>query len=124
MSEGSDPSGGGYEIRFAPDDQIGEWEEEVERWLPEAVGYSVHDALLTDDADLTDFMDIEPTGEETDEGHVIAWVTAESWDRARLALRRHGVDIGPHEGSVDSETNLVSLAKRTLGSPRRDNPGT
>jgi hypothetical protein len=26
------------EIRFAPSEQMGEWVEEIERWLPEAVG--------------------------------------------------------------------------------------
>lgn len=104
-----------WEVRFAPDDQIAEWEEEVERWLPEAVGYSVRDALLTDGANLTDFMDMEPTGEHTQSGHQIVWVTPARWGRARGALLRYGVDIGPREKSLHSDTNLVSLAKRTLG---------
>lgn len=112
-------------MRFASDDQAGEWEEEIERWLPEAVGYSVYDALLTDLSDLTDFVDNEPTGRRNEFGHRIVRPTAESWERARDALGRYGVDIGPRDDSpTSSDTNLVSLAKRTLGRPRRgDLPG-
>jgi len=111
------------EIRFAPDDQIGEWEKEVERWLPEAVGYSIYDALLTDESDLTDFMDTEPTGKRNKWGHQMVDYTSESWERACAALARYGVDIGPHGRSPSPDTNLVSLAKRTLGSPRRGGTG-
>jgi hypothetical protein len=87
--------------------------------LPEAVGYSVYDALLTDESDLTDLMDTEPTGERNEWGHQMVDYTAESWERARATLARYGVDIGPHRGSLGLDTNLVSLAKRRLGSSRQ-----
>ena len=109
------------EIRFAPDDQIGEWEEEIERWLPEAVGYSVYDVLITDDSHLDDFMDTEPTGKIDEWGYTIVRFTVESWERARAALSRYDVEIGPREESHRSDTNLVSLAKRTLDRPREGN---
>lgn len=118
MTEGKNPFEG-KDIKLAPDTGIIEWETEVERWLPEAVGYSVYDALLTDGSDLTDFMDMEPTGELGENGETIAWVTGESWDRGRAALKRYGIDIGPREASLQSDTNLVSLAKRTMAHSER-----
>ena len=79
----SDPFEDADEIRLASQDQISEWEEEVERWLPEAVGHSVHDWLLTDGTDLDHFMDCEPTGERDERGEELHWATAESWNYDR-----------------------------------------
>ncbi len=45
-------------IQFAPSDQIGAWEE-IERWLPNATGFSVCDALVTDLSSLEDFMETD-----------------------------------------------------------------
>ena len=59
------------------------------------------------------------TGERDEWGHQMADYTADSWKRVRAALVRYGVDIGPREGNLSSDTNLFSLAKRTLGSSRR-----
>ena len=122
MNEERDPFEDADELRFASQDQIGEWEEEVKRWLPEAVGHSVYDSLLTDEADLVHLMDWESTGERDERGEELHWATAGSWEEARAALLRYGVDIGPREGSQRSDTNLVSLAKRTLGRPRAAGP--
>lgn len=98
-------------IRFAPSDQIGEWEEEIERWLPEAVGYSIFDALVTDLSDLRDFMETDLENPQTDEdGRRYYGPTGESRRRARTSLLRYGVDI-EHE----TDLTLVTLAKKTLG---------
>lgn len=66
-------------MRFAPDGQLRECHEEIERWLPVAVGYSVYDSLLTDKSDLTDFMDLASIDE--------------CWRHARMALLGYGVDV-------------------------------
>ena len=89
----SDPFEDADEIKLASQDQISEWEEEVERWLPEAVGYSVYEALLTDCSDLTGFMDMEPTGERNERGEEAHGPTTESWEGARATLLRYGVDM-------------------------------
>jgi hypothetical protein len=57
----------GGEIRFAPSDRIGEWVEEIERWLPEAVGYSIFGVLVMDLSDLRDFMETDLENPRTDE---------------------------------------------------------
>jgi len=99
------------EIRFAPSDQIGEWEEEIERWLPEAVGYSIFDAFVTDLSDLRDFMETDLENPRTGEdGRQVYGPTGESWRRARTSLLQYGVDI-EHEPDL----TLVALAKKTLG---------
>ncbi len=101
----------GGEIRFAPSDQIGEWEEEIERWLPEAVGYSIFDAFVTDWSDLRDFVETDlenpRTGEDGREYH---GPTGESWRRARTSLLRYGLDI-----EREPDLTLVALARKTLG---------
>jgi hypothetical protein len=98
-------------IRFAPSDQIGEWEEEIERWLPEAVGYSIFDALVTDLSGLTDFMETDLENPRTDEdGREYYGLTGKGWQRARSSLLRYGVDI-----ECESDLTLVTLAKKTLG---------
>ncbi len=103
-------------IRFAPSDQIGEWEEEIERWLPEAVGYSIFEALVTDLSDLRDFMEADLENPRTDEdGREYYGPTGESWRRARTSLLRYGVDI-EHEPDL----TLVTLARKTLGREPKD----
>jgi hypothetical protein len=107
------------EIRFAPSDQIGEWEEEIQRWLPEAVGYSIFDAFVTDLSDLRDFMETDLENPRTDEGgREYYGTTGESWRRARTSLLRYGVDI-EHEPDL----TLVTLAKKTVGREPRDGGG-
>ncbi len=109
----------GGEIRFAPSDQIGEWEEEIERWLPEAVGYSIFDAFVTDLSDLRDFMETDLENPRTDEGgREYYGPTGESWRRARTSLLRYGVDI-EHEPDL----TLVTLAKKTVGREPNDRGG-
>lgn len=103
-------------ISFAPSDQIGEWEEEIERWLPEAVGYSIFDALVTDLSGLADFMEMDLDKPRTDEdGREYYGPTGEGWRRARSSLLRYGIDI-EHE----SDLTLVTLAKKTLGREPKD----
>jgi hypothetical protein len=98
-------------IRFAPAEQIGEWVEEIERWLPEAVGYSIFDAFVTDLSDLRDLMETDVENPRTDEnGREYFGPTGESWRRARTTLLRYGVDI-----EREPDLTLVTLAKKTLG---------
>lgn len=98
-------------IEFAPSSLIEEWEEEIERWLPEATGHSVYGALVTDLSALEDFMETDYDNPVTGEdGEEFFDKTPESRARARAALLRHGVDIEDFGGS---RVNLVELARRT-----------
>ncbi len=107
------------EIRFAPSEQIGEWIEEIERWLPEAVGYSIFDAFVTDLSDLRDFMETDFENPLADEnGREYHGPTGESWRRARTTLLRYGVDI-----EREPDLTLVTLAKKTVGRGPRDRGG-
>ncbi len=104
------------EIHFAPSEQIGEWVEEIERWLPEAVGYSIFEAFVTDLSDLRDFMETDLENPLTDEnGREYYGPTGESWRRARTTLLRYGVDI-----ERQPDLTLVTLAKKTLGREPND----
>jgi hypothetical protein len=106
----------GGEIRFAPSDRIGEWVEEIERWLPEAVGYSIFGVLVTDLSDLRDFMETNLENPRTDEdGREYYGPTGESWRRARTSLLRYGVDI-----ERETDLTLVTLASNTLGREPND----
>lgn len=101
-------------IQFAPSDQIEEWEEEIERWLPDATGFSIYDALVTDLSGLEDFMETDlDNPREDDWGSVYYGPTEESWERAREVLLRYGVDID------EEATLLIELARKTLGEEER-----
>lgn len=108
------------EIHFAPSDQIGEWEEEIERWLPEATGFSVFGALVTDLSALDDFLEMDfDNPREDEQGQTYCGPTQEAWSRAREILLRYGVDIN------EEDTILIELARKTLGKERaRDTPGS
>lgn len=63
------------------------------------------------------------TGERDKWGHQMADYTAESWDRVRAVLVCYGVDIGPREGKLSSDTNLVTLASARSAVPGGLAPG-
>jgi hypothetical protein len=106
-----------FTIEFADDHNLIEWESEVARWLEDATGHDPYKMLLTDDSDLYDIMEHEPTGEwttallpgRTEEEPIEVWdVTPEAEQRAREVLLRYGVDI-----LTEESTRLVDLAKKT-----------
>lgn len=104
-----------YEVSLAPADQFEEFREEIARWLEEATGSRMEDQLfVSDKGDLLFLMDLQPTGEFGGHDEDVIAPTRRDWDRARSALLGHGVNIGPYEEMETSDTNLVSLARRTL----------